>query len=317
MERRDGDREVPPAAVLLSQLRAARGLRPSDAERMVGLASYREYEKGRRPLTAESLRQIIADLGLTREETTALAGAAHLPPPPMACDDVPGSLPGLVDYVRSKLTPTYVSGPAGEIVVSNEAAGVWVSPLVGPDHPGGVTHNAIVMQLAEHHRHMIPESRVTAHLESLMASYKAVMLRHWDHEGCRPKFDAVVEYLSGVSELWRERWPVIPARERRTGAGTYVMAAVWDDDPRHPWHDPDHVQHYYVHTMVADPFLAAARTDFQVVDIVPVPVEGGAPMQVTGRYGGSWWLPRTGPHADRRARDAASAVRARPVRRRR
>ncbi|MEU8135133.1 helix-turn-helix domain-containing protein [Streptodolium elevatio] len=311
MDRPDGRRELPPAAVLLSQLRASRGLRPSDAERTIGLASYREYEKGRRPLTAESLRQIIADLGLTREETTALAGAARLPPPPMACGDVPASLPGLVDYVRAKVTPTYVSGPSGEIVVSNDAAGTWVSPLVGPDHPGGVTHNAIVMQLTEHRRHVIPASRVRPHLEAVMASYKAVMLRHWDHAECRPKFDAVVEYLSDFHPLWRERWPVIPARERRTGAGTYVMAALWDKDPDHPWHDPDHVQHYRVHTMVADPFLAAARTDFQVVDIVPVPAEGGDPMQVTGRFGGSWWLPTTGARADRRASDAASAVRLR------
>ncbi|HSA51379.1 MAG TPA: helix-turn-helix transcriptional regulator [Yinghuangia sp.] len=318
MERGDPVEKLPPWAVLLAKLRESRGLRPTDAEKRVGLRSYREYEKGRRPLAAESLRQIIADLGLTRSEATALAGAARLPLPPLACRDVPENLQELYAYVKSKPSPTYVCGPAGDILVSNEAAGVWISPLLAPDHEGGVRHNAVVMQVVEAPRHMIPEEHMEAYLEQIMAHYKAVMLRHWDHEECRPIFDEVVAYLSDLSPVWRVRWHDVAASERPTGAGRFVMAALWDQDPTHPWHDPDHVQHYNVHTMVADPYVASTRTDYRVVDINPVPVEGGEPMEVTGRFGRlrrAWWLPEAGPGAASRRADLSMASRRRRRRR--
>ncbi|UGQ13011.1 helix-turn-helix transcriptional regulator [Yinghuangia sp. ASG 101] len=318
MERGDSVEKLPPWAVLLAKLRESRGMRPTDAEKRVGLRSYREYEKGRRPLAAESLRQIIADLGLTRSEATALAGAARLPLPPLPCRDVPENLQELIAYVKSKPSPTYVCGPAGDIIVSNTAAGVWISPLLAPEHEGGVRHNAVVMQVVEAPRHMIPPDAMGGYLEQIMAHYKAVMFRHWDHEECRPIFDEVVAYLSDLHPVWRERWHDVAARERPTGAGRFVMAALWDDDPAHPWHDPDHVQHYHVHTMVADPYVASTRTDYRVVDINPVPIEGGVSMEVTGRFARTrtaWWLPEAGPGAASRRADLGMARRGRRRRR--
>lgn len=271
------------SAQALVWLRDSLGYTQEKIIELTRIRSYRSYEYGAR-ITPQIFKKLVAGLSLPQEIASALADAAGLRPPTMDCQTVPDRLlPDLQATVDDHPCPCYITNPWWEVIASNAIGGRWLSPLLNPGFPQGPGRNALNLVFGEADRLFDVEK--DPYLDSFIAAYKASMLRHWRHAWCRPRFEEVVDYMYGISPYWAQRWNLVAARDRDHAWSTWLISGTWDSNPADPWHDPEFELRYMIRTVVAEPCLAAPRTDYRINTILVPQGNPPTPTQKIPRRG--------------------------------